>query len=41
VKSQVDDCVSEGKLLILKTKDRYTTTQQLVPVDISQQVSFV
>jgi len=37
----VDDCVSEGKLLILKTKDRYTATQQLVPVDISQQVSFV
>jgi hypothetical protein len=32
--------VSEGKLLISKTKDRYTTTQQLVPIDIGQQVSF-
>jgi hypothetical protein len=39
VKTQVDGCVSEGKLLISKTKDRYTTTQQLVPIDIGQQVS--
>jgi hypothetical protein len=41
VKSQVDGSVSEGKLLISKTKDKYITTQQLVPIDISQQVSFI
>jgi len=41
VKSQVEDSVSEGKLLISKTKDRYTTTQQLVPTDIGQEVSSV
>ncbi|KAJ4429798.1 hypothetical protein ANN_22002 [Periplaneta americana] len=39
VKSQVEDSVSEGKSLISKTKDKYNTSQQLVPTDISQQLS--
>ncbi|XP_068085330.1 muscle-specific protein 300 kDa [Anabrus simplex] len=39
LRSRVEDTVSKAKTLIIQTKEHYTSTQQSVPSDISQELS--
>ncbi|PSN34719.1 hypothetical protein C0J52_20228, partial [Blattella germanica] len=38
IRCQLEESISEGKALSTKTKERYRTSQQLLPSDISEQV---